>query len=113
MGVTVLVAFSATLLPASPATLNNLCAIVALLAGFGFLSLQSAFARSPDSTPPATASRPLIIFIVGPFAARWFTRTGCATDIRTEQSTLWLLAATPQALHDRLKAVRLQHPNRR
>lgn len=111
MGVTVLVAFSATLLPASPATLNNLCAIVALLAGFGFLSLQSAFARSPDSTPPATASRPLIIFIVGPFAARWFTRTGCATDIRTEQSTLWLLAATPQALHDRLKAVRLQHPN--
>ncbi|ELY3759592.1 OmpA family protein [Cronobacter universalis] len=103
-------AFSATLLLVRHTTLNNLCAGAALLAGLCLIGLQIDCVRKPNLRLATPVNRPLVIFIVGPFAARWFNRTGSAADLRTERDTLWLFAATAEILRTRLEQVRLKHP---
>ncbi|ELY4092769.1 OmpA family protein [Cronobacter sakazakii] len=105
-----MLAFIATQLMPGPAGLNNACAIVALLAGLCFIGQQLLPARQRTLKAAETANHQQVILIVGPFAARWFNRTGYASDLRTEQDTLWLLAATAEVLQTRVEKVRLQHP---
>ncbi|MDI7492450.1 OmpA family protein [Cronobacter dublinensis] len=108
-GIIALAAFSATLVITGNAALNNACAGAALIAGLFFISQRVARASKQTCSPPV-ANRELVIFIVGPFAARWFTRSGIGAELRAEQQTLWLLAATAEELQARLKPVRLRHP---
>ncbi|CCK05926.1 hypothetical protein [Cronobacter sakazakii] len=109
-GTAALLAFIATQLMPGPAGLNNACAIVALLAGLCFIGQQLLPARQRTLKAAEPANHQQVILIVGPFAARWFNRTGYASDLRTEQDTLWLLAATAEVLQTRVEKVRLKHP---
>ncbi|EOE6854342.1 OmpA family protein [Cronobacter sakazakii] len=109
-GTAALLAFIATQLMPGPAGLNNACAIVALLAGLCFIGEQLLPARQRTLKAAEPANHQQVILIVGPFAARWFNRTGYASDLRTEQDTLWLLAATAEVLQTRVEKVRLKHP---
>ncbi len=109
-GVTALLAFIATQVITSNTTLNNISAIVALLAGCGFIAQQIFCVRERSIKTAETTNSVLAIFIVGPFAARWFKHSDSAADLRTDRDSLWLLAATPQMLQTRLEQMRLKHP---
>ncbi|MFP2516980.1 OmpA family protein [Buttiauxella agrestis] len=52
--------------------------------------------------------RAQVVFILGPFAEKWFSDSAHQGAVRFDNETIWLLAPTAQTLHDRLVKIKAQ-----
>lgn len=70
---------------------------------------------TPDAPPQDTATSAgvlprLVVFIIGPFAAKWFQQTEAGEEV---DGTLWLLAPNVKTLERRLESIRTNEPGAR
>lgn len=63
-----------------------------------------------DAAPQPAVKPQLVVFIIGPFATRWFKQNDGSSEVHGGNGTLWLLASDAKTLEKRLESVRGNDP---
>ncbi|PKH20871.1 hypothetical protein CIG19_16920 [Enterobacterales bacterium CwR94] len=109
----VLLAFSATLLPAFSLSPYPMMVMLGFMAVMVVLQCRYALRVKPQPEPepePIKAPERPVILILGPYAAKWFSQANQNDNARYSGQAAWLLVSEPKELTRRLSYISKHAP---